>query len=464
MAQRTKKRKKRSSRKMSTLEIMNPNAAGIDVGSREQWVAVRPDLHEQPIRCFQSFTKDLNELADWLIDCDVTTVAMESTGGYWIPLFQILDARGFEVLLVNAHKVKNVSGRKDDESDCEWIRKLHSYGLLQGSFQPEDNIRALRTYLRDRDTLVSCCASHVQRMQKALTQMNLQLHHVISDITGVTGTNIIRAIVDGERDPQVLAVYRDKRIKASKDTIVKALEGNYLNEHLSSLKRYLQLYDFYQSQIEDCDREIEALLKTFPSLDDCPTDIKDVDKPNKHRKKKAANAPKFDVEKYILQITGVDLFAVDGFGANNLLGIISETGLDMSKWKTEKRFTSWLRLSPNNKISGGKVISHHTQKTNNRANKLFRLAAQSLANSKCALGAFYRRLRYRIGPSKAIVATARKLALIFYRMMKFKIGYQDIGAEQYDSKYRANQIKYLEKKAQALGLKLVKCEIVNQVS
>ena len=455
MSQRTKKRNKRSSRKMSTLEIQNPNAAGIDIGSREHWVAVRPDQNEQPTRCFPSFTKDLNELADWLIDCDVTTVAMESTGVYWIPLFQILDARGFEVLLVNAHKVKNVSGRKDDESDCEWIRKLHSYGLLQGSFQPEENIRALRIYLRDRDTLVICCASHVQRMQKSLTQMNLQLHHVISDITGVTGMNIIRAILDGERDPQVLAVYRDKRIKADEKTIVKALEGDYLKEHLSSLKRYLQLYDVYQSQIEECDRQIEDILKTFPSLDDYPTDIKDVDKPTKRRKKKAANAPNFDVEKYILQITGVDLFAVDGFGANNLLGIIAETGIDMTKWKTEKHFTSWLRLSPNNKISGGKVISHHTQKTNNRANKLFRLAAQSLANSKCSLGAFYRRLRYRLGPAKAIVATARKLAIIFYRMVRFKIEYHDIGAEQYEMKHRANQIKYLEKKAQAFGLKLV---------
>ncbi len=455
MAQRTKKRQKRSSRKMPTLTIQNPNAAGIDIGSREHWVAVRPDQNKQPTRCFPSFTKDLNELADWLFDCNVTTVAMESTGVYWIPLFQLLDARGFEVLLVNAHKVKNVSGRKDDESDCEWIRKLHSYGLLQGSFQPEENIRALRIYLRDRDTLVSCCASHVQRMQKALTQMNLQLHHVISDITGVTGMNIIREIVDGERDPQVLAVYRDKRIKADEKTIVKALEGDYLKEHLSSLKRYLQLYDFYQSQIEDCDRQIEDLLKTFPSLDDSPTDIQNVDKPNKRRKKRAANAPNFDVEKYILQITGVDLFAVDGFGANNLLGIIAETGIDMTKWKTEKYFTSWLRLSPNNKISGGKIISHHTQKTNNRANKLFRLAAQSLANSKCALGAFYRRLRYRIGPAKAIVATARKLAIIFYRMVRFKIEYHDIGAEQYEMKHRANQIKYLEKKAQALGLKLV---------
>lgn len=457
MAQRTKKSKPKSRRKTTTLTITNSNAAGIDVGSREHWVAVRPDQNKQAVRCFQSFTQDLNELADWLIDCNVDTVAMESTGVYWIPLFQILEARGLQVLLVNAHRVKNVSGRKDDESDCEWIRKLHSYGLLQGSFQPEDQLRALRNYLRDRDTLVHCGASHVQRMQKALTQMNLPLHHVISDITGVTGMKIIRAIVNGERDPQILASYRDIRVKASETTIIKSLEGNYLKEHLHSLKRYLHLYDFYQSQIEECDRQIEDLLKTFPTLDNFFTDKKDVDKPKKQRKKKhGSNAPRFDVETYILQITGVDLFAVDGFNTNNLLGLIAETGIDMNKWKTEKHFTSWLRLSPNNKISGGKVISHHTQKTNNRANKLFRLAAQSLANSKSALGAFFRRLRYRLGPAKAIVATARKLAIIFYNMMLYKTEYHDIGAEQYDFKRKANQIKYLEKKAQELGLKLVK--------
>lgn len=455
MATKSTKRTKRTTRKLSSLTVQNPNAAGIDVGSKEHWVAVRPDIHEKPIRCFQTFTRDLNELADWLIDCDVTTVAMESTGVYWIPLFQILEARGLEVILVNSHKVKNVSGRKDDDSDSDWIRQLHSYGLLQGSFQPADHIRALRTYLRDRDTLSRDCASHIQRMQKALTQMNIQLHHVISDITGLTGMRIIRAIVAGERDPDVLATYRNKRIKASKQTIMKSLEGNYLNEHLNSLKRYLQLYDFYQSQIEACDRQIEALLKMFPSLDEYPGDIKKQDEPKQHRKQKTTNGAKFDVDTYLLQITGVDLTTVHGFSANNLLGIIAETGTDMSKWKTEKHFTSWLRLSPNNKISGGKILSRHTQKTNNRANKLFRLAAQSLATSKSALGAFYRRLKYRIGAAKAIVATARKLAVIFYRMMKFKLNYQDIGAEQYEMKYRADQIKYLQKRAKALGLTLV---------
>ncbi len=464
MAKRTQSRKERLAKKMSRLEVQNPDAAGIDVGSREHWVAVRPDLNAQAVRCFQSFTKDLNELADWLIDCNVTTIAMESTGVYWIPLFQLLEARGFKVLLVNAYKIKNVSGRKDDESDSEWIRKLHSYGLLEGSFQPDAKLRKLRTYLRDRETLVNCASSHIQRMQKSLTQMNLQLHHVISDITGVTGMKIIRAIVAGEHNPEVLALHRDRRIKVKIETIVKSLEGNYLKEHLDSLTRFLQLYDLYQNQIENCDCQIENILKEFPSMKDFPHNENNKKGLKLCRKKKSSNAPNFDVEKYILQITGVNLFAVDGFNTNNLLGVISETGIDMSKWKTEKHFTSWLRLSPNNKISGGKILSRHTQKTKSRANKLFRLAAQSLANNKSALGAFYRRLRYRIGPSKAIVATARKLAIIFYRMIKEKMEYCDIGAEKYEIKYKNRQIKYLEKNANLLGYKLIKYEPEIQVS
>jgi len=455
MAKRTANRKKKSSKKLSNLTIQNPNAAGIDVGSKEQWVAVNPDLHEKPIRCFESFTRDLHELADWLIACNVNTVAMESTGVYWIPLFQILDERGLEVLLVNAHNTKNVSGRKDDESDCEWIRKLHSYGLLQGSFQPEDNIRALRAYLRDRDTLSKSVASHIKRMQKALTQMNIQLHHVISDITGKSGMNILRAIVTGERDAELLATFVDRRVKATKHQIIKSLEGNYLKEHLASLKRYLQFYDFYQHQIEILDHEIEELLMTFPCLNDHLTDLENETKPKKRRKAKAVNAPKFDVDRYIRQITGVDLLAVDGFGSSNMLGIIAETGIDMEHWKTEKHFVSWLRLSPNHKISGGKILSRYTKKTTNRANELFRMAAQSLARSDCALGAFYRRLAYRIGAPKAIVATARKLAVIYYNILRYKIEYQDIGAKQYEMNHKANQIKYLAKKAQQFGFKLV---------
>jgi len=457
MAKGKKNRKAKKPLKSSDLQVINPNAAGIDIGSTEHWVAVPPDRDEKPIRCFQSFTSDLHKLADWLEECNVDTAVMESTGVYWIPLFQILEERGCKVYLVNAHHVKNVTGRKDDDSDSEWARKLHTYGLLHASFQPDDKIRELRSFLRHREMLVSYGASHIQHMQKALTLMNLQLHHVISDITGVTGMKIIRAIIDGERDPEVLATYRDKRIKADAKTIAKSLQGSYSDEYLFPLQQSLQLYDFYQSQIEECDQKIEAHLQTLPTYDVVASSD---NTSSKKRKKVSANAPKFDVEKYINEITGVNLFAVDGFNTN-LLGIISETGLDMDKWKTEKHFTSWLRLSPNNKISGGKILSSHTLKTNNRANKLFRLAVQSLANSDCALGAQYRRLRYRIGPAKANVAIARKLACLYYRMIKYKMAYQDIGAEQYDKQFKEKQIKSLSKKAQALGFQLVEVNTAN---
>jgi transposase len=291
-------------------------------------------------------------------------------------------------------------------------------------------------------------------MQKALNQMNLHLHHVISDITGVTGMKIIRSILDGQRDPKVLATFRDRRIKASEETIAKAMDGNYLEEHLFTLQQNLQLYNFYQQQLKDCDQQIEQVLQSFPTLDDIehliPVHLK-----RRRRKKKGANAPKFDSESYINQITGCNLFDVPGFGENNLLLLISETGIDMDKWKTEKHFTSWLRLAPNNKISGGKILSRQTQKTKNRANLQFRLAAQSLANSQCALGAFYRRLRYRIGPSKANVAVARKLAIIYYRMLKFKMSYQEMSAEKYDAIFHAKQVKNLKKRAKELGFELV---------
>jgi len=454
MAKRKNAGKKKVSTKSSTLNVVNPNAAGIDIGSQEHWVAVPPDRCEEPIRCFQSFTADLNILADWLVDCHIDTVAMESTGVYWIPLFQILEDRGINVYLVNSHHVKNVTGRKDDDSDSEWARKLHTYGLLHASFQPDDKIRQLRSYLRHREMLLSYSASHIQHMQKSMTLMNIQLHHVISDITGVTGMKIIRAIIAGERNPKILASYRNKRIKVSKSVIIKALEANYMDEHLFTLEQSLQLYDYYKQHIEITDNKIEELLKTFPSCADFTINTTSVVK--RKNKQKSSNAPKFDVEKYINQITGVNLFAVDGFNTNNILSIMGETGLNMDHWKTDKHFTSWLRLSPNNRISGGKVLSGRTQKTNNRANKLFRLAAQSLANSNCQLGAFYRRLRYRIGPAKAIVATARKLARLYYIMLKYKVEYQDMGADQYDKKYKEQQIKNLKKRAQSLGLKLVK--------
>ncbi len=451
-----KNRKKRHARKLTDLKVMRPNAAGIDIGSFEHWVAIRPDADNQPIRCFQGFTSDLKAMADWLTENGVDTIAMESTGVYWIPVYQILEARGFEVYLVNSRHTKNVSGRKDDSTDSDWIRQLHAFGLLSASFQPEAHIRELRAYLRHREMLISYAASHIQHMQKALTQMNLHLHHVISDISGKTGMQILRAMVDGERDPKVLATYRDKRVKADEETIAKALEGNYRDEHMFPLKQNLELYDFYQRRIEVCDRRIETLLQAFPTVEEIEDRMPaDTPKPKGRRKKKSANAPKFDTESYLRRITGVDLFAVDGFSDATLLGIISEVGTDMGPWKTQNHFTSWLRLAPNNKISGGKVLSRRTEKTNNRANNLFRLSAQSLANSDCQLGAFYRRKRYQLGSAKAIVATARKLACLFYKMMKYKVEYQKVSSDQYNEQFKARQIKNLQKRAQALGFKVV---------
>ena len=454
------KRNKRLSKQIDTLQVIHPNAAGIDIGSFEHWVAVRPDQIERPIRCFQGFTADLQAMADWLEECGVETIAMESTGVYWIPVYQVLEARGFNVYLVNAHHTKNVSGRKRDASDSDWIRQLHAYGLLSASFQPEAHIRELRAYLRHREMLISYAASHIQHMQKSLTQMNLHLHHVISDITGKTGMQIIRAIVAGERNPNVLATYRDRRVKASEETIAKALQGNYRDEHIFPLKQNLELYDYYQRQLNACDCQIETLLQSFPTVEEVESKIPSkASKPKAKRKKKTDNAPKFDTQTYLRQITGVDLFAVPGLSDSTLLGIVSEVGTDMSPWETEKHFTAWLRLAPNNKISGGKILSRKTQKTKNRANKHFRLAAQSLATSDCALGAFYRRMRYRHGPAKANTATARKLACLYYRMIKFKIEYKETSAEEYDRYFKERQIKNLKKRAQTLGFKLVACDV-----
>lgn len=456
-AKKTKTRS-RISLKSSHLQVTNPNAAGMDIGSREHWVAIPPDRDDRPIRSFSTFTTDLEAMADWLIEFGIDTVAMESTGVYWIPAFQILEARGLQVILVNARHAKNVSGRKSDISDCEWLRQLHTYGLLQASFQPDVQTRQLRHLLRHREMLVSYAASHIQHMQKALTQMNLQLHHVITDITGITGMKIIRAIIAGERDPLVLAAFRDGRCKADEATIAQALQGHYQEELLFVLTQSLALYDDYQRHIAACDRQLEALLATFPRTHEVsmPTEtLADAPQKKTRPKKVAPNAPTFDVARHIREITGVDLLAVNGFNTATILGIFGEIGMDMGKWRTDKHFCSWLALSPNNRISGGKILTRQTKKVNSRANQLFRLAAQGAANSDSALGAYYRRLKARIGAPKAMIAVARKLACLFYRIMKDKSQYHQMTAAEYESKFKEQQIKYIKKRAKALGLQLV---------
>jgi transposase len=404
----SKARKKRSKKvNLDSLPHIHLNAAGIDIGSGEHWVAVPKDRDEEPVRRFGCFTSDLHEMAKWLKKCGIDTVAMESTGVYWIPVFQILETQGFEVRLVNARHAKNVPGRKTDVLDCQWLQQLHTYGLLSGSFRPEDSICVLRSYWRHRDNLIRYAAAHIQHMQKALTEMNLQLHKVISNITGVTGRRIIKAIVEGERDPVKLAQMRDPRIKNDTETIAKALKGDYRQEHLFALKQAFELYFFYQQQIEACDREIEAY---FMQLDSKSTP--DPDKKGKTSVSK--NDPSFDLGSHLHRLTGVNFTEIDGLNVLTVQSIVSEVGLNAEAFKSGKHFASWLGLCPENRITGGRIIGRKTRKVVNRASKAFRLGAHSLKNSPTALGAYFRRMRARLGAPKAITATAHKLARIFF--------------------------------------------------
>jgi transposase len=455
--------KRRKNRKRKPMQVVNPNAAGIDVGSEEHFVAVPPDRDPEPVRSFGCFTADLQDLAEWLEQCGIETVAMESTGVYWIPLYQILETRGFEVALVNARHVKNVPGRKSDVADCQWLQQLHSYGLLRGSFRPEDRICVLRSYMRHRDTLVKSAAAHINRMQKGLTEMNVQIHKVISDIMGVTGMRILRAILDGERDPTKLAQLKDYRIKSSCETIAKSLQGDWREEHLFALRQDLELYDIYREKIKVCDEQILAYVETFESK----VDVEPGALPKyKHGNRKArGNAPELDFRNPLYRITGVDLTTLAGFDVSTVQTIISEVGLDMSKWPTEKHFTSWLGFPPNNQITGGKVISTKSRKVVNRASNAFRMAAQSVGKSYSALGAFHRRLKSRLGPAKATTATARKLACIFYRALRYGMQYVDPGVKYYESKYRERLLNSLKKRARQLGYELIeKHELIPAVS
>jgi len=447
----SKKRSKhqKKAKELDVLEQINLNAAGIDVGAEEVYVAVPKGRDEESVKSFLTFTADLQHLADWLEVCGIETVAMESTGVYWIPLFEILESRGFEVYLVNARHIKNVSGRKSDVLDCQWIQQLHTYGLLQPSFRPPEQICALRSLVRHRDMLTKYRSAHIQHMQKALTVMNIRLTNVLSDITGVTGMKIIRAIVAGERNPEVLASYRHSNCAKSKVEIAKSLEGHYKREHLFALKQALELYDFYDRQLRDCDTELEKLYQEFDLPDEPGTPP-----PNPRKRKRRKNQPHFDLVQSLYPMTGVDLTQVDGLDAMTVQDILSEIGTDMSPWPTVKHFASWLRLAPNNKVTGGKVKQRGTLPSQNRANAAFRMAAQSLARSDCALGAFYRRIRARHGGPKAVTATAHKLARIVYFMLKNRQPYHDPGADYYEEQYRIRAIRNLQRKASKLGMRL----------
>jgi transposase len=430
---------------------INLHAAGLDIGAEEIYACVPVDRDEQSVRVFPTFTVDLHALADWLEACQIETVAMESTGVYWIPIYEILESRGFDVYLVNARHLKNVPGRKTDILDCQWIQQLHTYGLLRASFRPSEEICALRALARHRDNLIRYRAAHIQHMQKALQLMNVKLTMVVSDITGVTGLDIIRAIVAGERDPHRLARFRQPGCAKSEEEIAKALQGNYKPEYIFILKQALSQYDFYLRQIQECDAEMEAMYADLPPSDPDETGSPP---PKRKREKRRKNQAHFDLASSLYRIVGVDLTAIDGIDALTAHAIITEIGIDVNAWPTVKHFTSWLGLSPHNDKSGGKLLRSRTKKTQNRANLAFRLAAHSLTRSDTALGAFYRRMKARHGPAKATTATAHKLARIVYSMLKNRTAYADPGVTYYEEQYRDRAIRNLKRKAAALGLDL----------
>jgi transposase len=433
------------------LARVNLNAAGIDIGAEEHWVAVPPgrDPAGQDVRRFAAFTGDLCVLADWLEQCGIDTVVMESTGVYWIPLFELLAERGFEVKLVDARQVKNVPGRKTDVLDCQWLQELHTYGLLRGAFRPDDQVCVLRSYLRQRSMLVLHAAQHIQHMQKALEQMNLKLAHVVSDVTGVTGMGIIKAILAGERNPEELAQLRDRRCKHDAATIARSLVGHYRVEHLFALQQAVELFEVYQQKIAACDHEIEACLQQF----DDQTHGESL-APRSRTRKRARTEPCFDARTLLHRMTGVDLTVIDSIDASTALTVIGEIGLDMSRWPSEKHFGSWLGLAPGNKVSGGKRLSGRSKPSANRAAAALRLAAQSLHHSQSALGAFFRRLKARLGAPKALTAAAYKVARLIYRMLKLGTDYVDQGEAYYEERYRQRLYRHLAHRAKELGFTL----------
>lgn len=440
---------------MGVLEQINFNAAGIDIGSESMFVAIPEDRCEDPVREFKSFTADLYELLKWLQMHNIDTVAMESTGVYWMALYEILDKAGIEVYLVDASRVKNVTGRKSDVQDAQWLQQLHTYGLLSRAFVPDGETRKLRDLVRHRDNLLRYRASHIQHMQKALEQMNLKLTNVITDITGITGMQIIRAIVCGERNPRELAKLRDSRCQKSEEEIAKSLEGSYKEELIYVLSDYLHLYDFYTERMKKLEEELEGegVYKRFSKRVDI------MDKPLKKLSRSKIchdkNAPYYDLRAYLYKISGVDLVQVDGFNVLTLQEIISETGVDTSKWPKMKNFTSWLTAAPNNKITGGKVIYRSTRKSKNRAYKAFRMAAMNAGKTDSPIGRFYRRIKARDGAPKAITATANKLARIFYVMLSKQVEYSRELLEQLEAKNKAKVIRNLKRRANKLGYDLV---------
>ncbi len=442
MAKVTQKEKKKVV-KISQLQVINEHAAGIDVADTEMAVAYPTGENKLEIQTFGCFTRDLQDIVKCLKKSNVNTVAMESTGVYWVPLFLLLQENGFETYPVNAKHVKNVTGRKDDEGDAEWIQKLHSCGLLQASIQPDNQTRTLRGIMRHRGNLVRTAATYLNRMQKAYEPMNIKLHAVISDIDGKTGTLITEAIISGERNPEVLAEMRDKRIKASKEDIVKSLEGYWTEEHLFELEQCYNLYQAHRKMIHDCDKKIEEQLQIQIAQ---KTDGETIEFPKSRKRTSDKHKTSFNTKEYLKEILDTDLLEVFGIGELTALTIFSEVGSDMGKWKNEHCFTAWLGLAPNTKISGGKVISSRIMKKKHHAGQAFRLAANSMYRAQNPLGDFYRRIKARSGPGKAVVATARKLAIIYYKMVSEKESFNPELLIAYQERHKEQKINQLKKK------------------
>ena len=436
-----------------SLEMVHPDAAGIDIGNESHYVAVPPTRDSQPVQRFGCTTAELKAMAEWLKQCRIRTIAMQSTGVYWIAVYDILEDAGFEVYLVNARETKNLPGRKSDVQESQWLMKLHTYGLLRNSFRPSQEIRRLRTYWRQRNDLVRSAGRHIQRMQKALTQMNIQLANVLSDVSGMTGQAIIQAILAGERDPHKLAVFRDPRVKASEEQIARSLEGNWEEDLLFVLKQEQDGYEFCQKQMAECDRRIQQYLQQRE--DRSQGACLPVEKRKERLKKKKGNAPQFGLRANLFRMTGTDLTQIDGIDVMTATTILSEAGWDMSKWKTEDHFVSWLWLCPDNRISGNKIIGKGRLPTNNRISVALKMAASTLRLSNTYVGAQFRRLRTKLGAPVAIKAMAAKLARLVYRMLRYGMKYVDQGAEFYEAQHRKRQISHLKWKAAKLGFQII---------
>jgi len=435
-----------------SLQLVHPDAAGIDIGNESHYVAVPPDRDSQPVRHFGCTTAELRTMADWLTQCGIRTVAMQSTGVYWIAVYDILEQAGLEVYLANARETKNLPGRKSDVQESQWLMKLHTYGLLRNSFRPSQQIRTMRTYWRQRKDLVGSAGRHIQRIQKTLTQMNIQMANMLSDVSGVTGQAIIHAILAGERDPQKLAALRDPRVKASEKEIARSLEGNWQEDLLFVLKQEQLGYEFCQKQVAECDRQLERYLQ---EMEDRSQGAPLPEEKRKDRLQKKGNKPQFNLRQQLFRITGTDLTQIDGIDVMTATTIFSEVGWDMIKWKDEDHFVSWLRLSPDNRISGDRIIGKGRLPTTNRVTVALKLAANNLRTSQSYLGAQFRRFRARLDTPVAIKAMAAKLARLIYRMIRYGTKYVDRGALFYEAQQRTRQIKHLKQKAAKLGFQLL---------